>query len=172
MRMHLIPSRRAIAAALFGFMLLGLAPAGASATAVKASRSGPAPSVRVRVKITAVYYDPYVGADPDTNAGRNKEYVVIHNGGHRTMKLRGWTLRDLARLGSQNVYHFPRFRLRPGKTVRIHTGSGTNTRTDLYWGSSVYVWGDDSDKATLENAAGTIISTCAWTSTDTSPKYC
>ena len=84
----------------------------------------------------------------------------------------GWVLHDAPRLGTVNRFVFPRFTLRPGKLVRIHTGIGTNTRTDLYWGKTYYVWGDDADTATLQNKAGTIVSTCSWTSLGTSPKYC
>jgi hypothetical protein len=40
----------------------------------------------VSVKITAVYYDPYAGPDPDTNRGRNLEYAVIRNAGRRATR--------------------------------------------------------------------------------------
>ena len=121
-------------------------------------------------KITAVYYDPGPGPDPNTQL--DKEYVVIRNTTTHRLRLTGWKLHDIARAGSVNTYKFPKFRLRPGASVRIHTGKGTKTRTDLYWGLTYYVWGDDSDKATLQNRAGTIISTCSWTATSTSPKFC
>ncbi len=123
------------------------------------------------VKITAAYYDPGPGSDPDTNAGRNQEYIVIHNSGSRRVRMTGWVLHDVPRAGTTNRFVFPSFRLRPGATVRVHTGSGTNTSTDLYWGSSVYVWGDDSDTASLVKS-GTTVSTCGWTSTNSSPKFC
>ena len=128
---------------------------------------------RVNVTITAAYYDPYVGPDPDTNAGRNLEYIVIRNGGSHTVRLGGWTLRDLARTGqAAHVFRFPKFRLGAGKTVRIHTGTGSKTRSNLYWGSSTYIWGDDADRATLKNSGGTTMSTCSWGSSDTSPTFC
>ncbi len=121
-------------------------------------------------KIVAVYYDP--GPGPDPAAQLNQEYVVIRNSGTHAMRLTGWTLHDVPRTGSVNKYRFPRFKLRPGKSVRIHTGKGTKTRTDLYWGLTFYVWGDDADKATLQNRAGTIMSTCGWVATNSSPKFC
>ncbi len=125
------------------------------------------------VKITAAYYDPVPrGPDPDTNAGRNQEYIVIRNGGTTTMKMAGWVLHDVARLGVTHKFVFPAYGLKPGKSVRVHTGSGTNTATDLYWGETVYVWGDDSDTATLQNKAGTVMSTCSWGITSTVPHYC
>lgn len=126
-----------------------------------------------KARIYAAYYDPNTsGPDPDTNAGRNSEYIVIRNYSTVRVRMRGWVLHDVPRLGTVNRFVFPTFTLRPGKVVRIHTGTGANTRTDLYWGKTTYVWGDDSDTATLQNRAGTIMSTCGWTSTSTSPKYC
>lgn len=122
------------------------------------------------VKISAVYFDPGPGPDPASQL--NLEYVVIRNNGAHAVRLRGWRLHDIPRAGTVNTYHFPKFRLRPGKTVRIHTGKGHRTKTDLYWGLSYYVWGDDSDKATLENRRGNVMSTCRWVSTDSSPKFC
>lgn len=142
-----------------------LASAGLTAAPSPAGAAGP-------VKITAAYYDPFKGPDPNTTAGRNQEYIVLRNNGTKAMKLGGWKLHDVPRAGVTNTFKFPAFTLRPGKSVRIHTGAGSNTATDLYWGKSFYVWGDDADKATLQNRAGSIVSTCAWTSTDTSPKYC
>jgi Lamin Tail Domain len=136
--------------------------------------AGPA-SAAARVRITAVYYDPNsAGPDPATNAGRNQEYVVVHNSGTTTAGLGGWTLRDQPRPTSpSHVYRFPSsYRLRPGATVRVHTGKGSNTQTDLYWGLSFYTWGDDSDKATLKNGGGAIVDSCSWTAADHSPKFC
>lgn len=125
------------------------------------------------VRIYAAYYDPFVGPDPATNDGRNQEYIVVRNYSSTSVKLTGWTLRDLARVSiPSSVYTFPAFTLKGGSRVRVHTGIGTNTATDLYWGLSYYVWGDDSDTATLKNASGTTVSTCSWLSTDTSPHYC
>jgi Lamin Tail Domain len=166
---------RAIATLLCGAMVTGLmiGPVGATVRGARGARPVDDRAGRVSLTITAVYYDPHVGPDPDTNRGRNQEYVVIRNGGRRAVRLTRWTLRDLARPGqAAHVFRFPSFRLRPGKTVRLHTGSGRNTRSDLYWGSSVYVWGDDSDRATFKNSGGTTVDSCAWRSSDTSPKFC
>ncbi|MEP7060629.1 MAG: lamin tail domain-containing protein [Actinomycetota bacterium] len=125
------------------------------------------------VKITAAYYDPVNnGPEPNTNAWRNKEYIVIRNSGNRSMKMANWVLHDKARSGVTHKFVFPGFTLRPGKSVRVHTGSGSNTSTDLYWGETVYVWGDDSDTATLQNRAGTVMSTCSWGINSPVPQYC
>ena len=134
--------------------------------AAPASAAGP-------LKITAAYYDPVPnGPDPGTNAGRNSEYIVIRNLGSANLALAGFVLHDVPRLGTTNRFVFPNFTLRAGKSVRIHTGSGSNSSTDLYWGKTVYVWGDDADTATLQNRTGSNISVCSWGISSTSPHYC
>lgn len=121
-------------------------------------------------KITAVYFDP--GPGPDPQGQLNQEYVVIRNTTKHPLRMKGWKLHDIPRSGSVNTYRFPRFVLKPGKSVRIHTGKGSRTHSDLYWGLTYYVWGDDSDKATLQNRSGAVVSTCAWTAAASSPKFC
>ncbi len=125
------------------------------------------------VKITAAYFQVSGVTTPPTNSQLNQEYIVIRNGGTRAVKLTGGTLRDLARPTTpSHVFKFPAFKLGSGKTVRIHTGRGSNTSTNLYWGLTYFVWGDDSDTATLKTATGTTVSKCSWTSLNSSPKYC
>jgi hypothetical protein len=75
-----------------------------------------------------------------------------------TRTLTGWTVFDLQHHG----YRFPKFRLRSGHSVRIHTGSGFNTSTDLYWHAGAYIWDNTGDRATLRNANGTVIDRCSW----------
>lgn len=136
--------------------------------------AAPAAANMGTIKIAAVSYDAVPGPDPRTNAYFNREYVVIRNTGTASRQLSGYTLRDLKRASCNcvHVYRFGRFVLRPGKTVRIHTGKGTNTATDRYWGLTSYVWGDDSDSAILKNSRGSTLWSCAWSTANTSPKYC
>jgi Lamin Tail Domain len=61
-----------------------------------------------------------------------------------------------------HTYKFGTFYLGAGKTVRIHTGKGSNTSTDRYWGRNWYVWHNTGDKAYLGNASGTLMDTCEW----------
>src|SRR5438876_2831256 len=129
--------------------------------------SAPPALAASKVRITAAYYDPNPGPDPDTNAGRNHEYIVIRNFRATKVALTGWILHDVPRAGTVNRFVFPKFVLGPGRVVRIHTGSGSNTRTDLYWGKTFYVWGDDSDTATLQNKARTVVDRRSWTSPNT-----
>lgn len=63
--------------------------------------------------------------------------MVFENAGDETLVLGGWTVSD----GAGHTYTFPdSFTLGPGEQVVFHTGSGTDTATDLYWGRNGAVW--------------------------------
>ncbi|WP_276301891.1 lamin tail domain-containing protein [Halorussus lipolyticus] len=80
----------------------------------------------------------------------NDEYVDIRNDGSSSLDMTGWLLEDEA----GNDYQFPDgFSLGAGETVRVHSGSGTDSSTDLYWGGS-YIWNNDSDTAYLYDSSG------------------
>src|SRR6266576_3330080 len=74
---------------------------------------------------------------PVTNAKLNKEFVTLKNTGTTSRNLTGWK-------------------------VVIHTGKGTNTSTDRYWGRGYYVWNNTGDKAKLHNSRGTWKDSCSW----------
>lgn len=111
------------------------------------------------VRFTKVYYDS-PGKDTRTNSSLNAEWARIHNFSTTRRSLTGWTVRD----ASGHVYRFGTFSLAPGATVTLHTGHGTNTATNRYWGSGNYIWNNTGDKAILRNQAGSLIDSCAWTS--------
>ncbi|WP_238392108.1 DUF4350 domain-containing protein [Halorussus amylolyticus] len=81
------------------------------------------------------------------------EYVEIRNDDTASLDMTGWTLEDEA----GNAYEFPEdFSLDAGATVRVHTGDGTDSDTDLYWGRGSPVWNNDGDTATLYDDSGTL----------------
>jgi LysM repeat protein len=82
------------------------------------------------------------------------EAVFIFNGG-RAVRMESWTLTD----AQENVYTFPNLFLGTGGSVRVHTGTGSNSATDLYWGRDVPVWGEPGDVATLRDESGLVIGT-------------
>jgi len=109
------------------------------------------------VRISGVQYDS-PGSDTGSNYSLNGEWVKITNYASTRRTLTSWTLRDT----SNHVYRFATFTLGAGKSVRIHTGRGTNTATDRYQGRGAYVWNKTGDKAILRNAAGATVSTRSW----------
>jgi hypothetical protein len=98
------------------------------------------------------------GRDTGSNSSLNAEYVTLKNIGPTSRDLTGWTVEDLA----GHVYTFGRFTLGAGRKVIIHTGQGSNTSTDRYWGRGWYVWNNTGDKAKLHNSAGTWKDACVW----------
>jgi hypothetical protein len=65
-----------------------------------------------------------------------EERLVIQNDATKESLLTGWYLTDNKGL----VYTFPQLMLSPGARVQVHTASGKDTPTDLYWGRSSPAW--------------------------------
>jgi len=61
------------------------------------------------------------------------------------------------RWGRQITYTFPSFSLESGSTVTVHTEEGTNTATELYWGSGRPIWNNDGDTARLYDINGNLV---------------
>ena len=119
------------------------------------------------IRISKIYFDS-PGTDSGSNYSRNGEWIQLKNACASGKSLYGFKVRDLA----NHVYRFGTYTLGAGKLVKIHTGNGTNTSTDRYWGSSYYIWNNDKDTAYLANAAGTRIGTCSYTAAGGNPKVC
>jgi LysM repeat protein len=68
--------------------------------------------------------------------------------------LAGWKLLDQ----DGHVYTFPQLTLYPDGAVDVHTGSGVNDVTSLYWGLGEAVW-TTGEIATLVDGQGGVIST-------------
>ena len=64
------------------------------------------------------------------------ERMAIQNDGTQETVLTGWTLTD----NKGQVYTFPQLMLYPGAKVQVHTTSGEDSPTDLYWGRPATVW--------------------------------
>ena len=65
-----------------------------------------------------------------------EERMVIQNDGTADSVLTGWYLTDNKGL----VYTFPQLMLSPGARVQVHSASGKDTPTDLYWGRTSPAW--------------------------------
>lgn len=117
--------------------------------------------------ITAIYFDS-PGSDTGSNTSLNAEWVQIKNVTSTRKTLTGWALRD----ASSHVYSFPSFSLAAGASVRVHTGSGSNTGSSLYWGAGGYIWNNSGDTATLKNASGTTVDHCSYSSNADPEAHC
>ncbi len=78
------------------------------------------------------------------------EWVLIEGTG---TDITNWTLSDLA----NHTYTFSEFVI--NGSVFVHTGSGENNETDVFWGSGTAIWNNGGDTATLRNENGDVINT-------------
>ncbi|HEX8345384.1 MAG TPA: lamin tail domain-containing protein [Actinoplanes sp.] len=114
---------------------------------------------RQAIQIMSIQYDS-PGRDNGSNKSLNAEWVEVQNTGQTRVDLEDWTLSN-----GDREFEFPEFTLRPGRTVMVHTGKGYDGEPrnhDLYWGSSKYAWGNDSDTATLHDDDGRRVDVCEW----------
>ena len=80
------------------------------------------------------------------------EAVQIVNNGSREATLRDWQLTDQ----SGNTYTFGQLTLfGDGAGISIHTGSGQDSATDLFWGLEEALW-NSGDRVVLYDDAGTV----------------
>ncbi|MFE2103972.1 lamin tail domain-containing protein, partial [Streptomyces sp. NPDC059468] len=74
------------------------------------------------------------------------------------IKLRGWTQSDR----ELNTYTFRNYWLGGRSTVRVHTGVGRDSSTDVFQDRRFSVWDRDADTATLRNDHGRFIDAESW----------
>jgi len=90
----------------------------------------------------------------DDNYSKEEEYVCVTNQGTVTVDMTRWWIRDKA--GA--TYYFPAFSLAAGASVRVRTGCGQPTSTDLYWckdGNAV--WNNGGDTAYLYSSQDQLV---------------
>lgn len=107
----------------------------------------PTPARTGQLAVTTIHAD----AAGNDNTNLNDEYITFTNTGDRSLDLSGWTVRDEA----GHTYTFPEgITLSPDEEIMLHTGTGTDTATDLYWGAQSAVWNNAGDTITVITADG------------------
>lgn len=81
-----------------------------------------------------------------------QERVAFRNTGNLPLRLAGWRVRDRA----SHTYVFPDIEVLPGATITLHTGRGTDTASDLYWGRRQAVWNNRGDAVYLLDPHGVV----------------
>ncbi|MFE3249349.1 lamin tail domain-containing protein [Streptomyces sp. NPDC059209] len=139
-------------------LVTGVLVAGAlvGAAALPASADPHRAPARSAVVLGKIQYDS-PGRDNGSNRSLNGEWVDVTNTGRHAVNLRGWTLSD--RDGNEYIFDL---RLAGRSTVRVHTGTGRDTRTDVHQDSRRYIWSNVSDTATLRNDRDRVIDTKSW----------
>jgi hypothetical protein len=147
-----------------------LATAAAAVAAVPMMLSGTAHAASAPdVQFQKIQYN--APGDPDGAWNLNGEYFRLYNWGGTELNLQGWKVTD----ASGNTYTFPEKWLYPTQYVDVHTGIGTATYYDRYWGRTSHVWNNTGyETATLISKWGTIRDTCTYygSSLDNGFKWC
>jgi len=86
------------------------------------------------------------------NENLNDEYVVLKNDCDFFIDMTGWAVKDR----TANTYIFPKFGLATKKEVKICSGAGTDTETELYWNNKFPVWDNSGDTLYLRDAKGNL----------------
>ncbi len=108
------------------------------------------PSSANGLSITEIHAD----AEGDDRDNLNDEYIVFKNTGTAQIDLSGWTVSDAA----SHTYTFPNgASLAADESVTLHTGSGEDTQTERYWGSSSAIWNNGGDTVTVTDDTGTLV---------------
>jgi len=121
-------------------------------------QTGPATGT---VIFSRIQYDA-PGTDSGSNGSLNTEFFKLKNTTKANINLNGWTVRDQQNI----VYKFPSLTLRAGSELLVHSGKGTTTAINRYWGragKNGYVWNNSGETAYLRTAANKQIDTCKWT---------
>lgn len=108
-----------------------------------------APALTVRIDDALSQFDP----PDDDRQDLNQEYVCFRNEGAAGVQMGGCSVQDAA--GCE--YVFSALVLASGATVTLHTGSGEDSATDLYWGMGRPVWNNDGDTVSLYDAQGVLV---------------
>ncbi|MFR9793214.1 lamin tail domain-containing protein [Streptomyces sp. MB22_4] len=108
------------------------------------------------VYISDVRHDA-TGRGARSNGALNQQWVAVTNESRRAVNLNGWTLSDAA----GHTFTFRHYSLGARATVRVHTGVGHDTRSDLFQDRRSQVW-DRSDTARLRNDRGRLVDLVSW----------
>jgi hypothetical protein len=141
----------------FGFAVPATLATLAMALGLVMTSSSQALAAGHRIQIHEIFFNS-PGPDNGSNSSLNHEWVQLHNSSGHRIALTGWTLRDT----SNHVYKFGRYKIKAHGFVTIHTGRGSNTQTDRFWGRRAYVWNNDGDTATLKDNSGNRIDRCSY----------
>lgn len=106
------------------------------------------------VSISQIHED----AAGNDNNNLNDEYVVFENTDSTSVDLSGWTVSD----ESGKTYTFSSLRLSPGQTITLHSGSGSDTSSDVFWGRSTAVWNNGGDTVSVSDSSGASVVTKAY----------
>ncbi len=93
----------------------------------------------------------HADASGNENSNLNDEYVVLENTGSNAIDLSGWTVSD--EVGATYAFESG-VSLAPGDTLTLHTGTGTDSSSDVYWNRGSAVWNNGGDTVFVSTDSG------------------
>ncbi|MHA2023397.1 MAG: thermonuclease family protein [Candidatus Thorarchaeota archaeon] len=94
----------------------------------------------------------------DDNYNLNDEYLILGNKCAYSIDMSGWTIKDAT---SIHIFSMPTYTLEPMSAFTLHTGTGTNSQSELYWGrtSGEYaaIWNNNGDSLFLRDSKGLLV---------------
>ncbi|MEM5790717.1 MAG: thermonuclease family protein [Candidatus Aenigmatarchaeota archaeon] len=101
------------------------------------------------IKIKEFHFD----AKGDDSKNLNDEYFILKNDCSFSINLTGWNIKDR----SFNSFFLPDFLLEEKAEVRICSGSGNNTRNEIFLNNKYPIWNNDQDTLYLRDEKGNLI---------------
>ncbi len=95
-------------------------------------------------------------APGDDRKNLNGEYVALKNTGSGAIEMAGWMLNA----GGTQSFMFPTFAMEARSTIAIYSGTGTNTKTALYWNrekNTTPIWNNKGGVILLRDRSGKIV---------------
>jgi len=102
-------------------------------------------------------FEIQIHQNPDDASDPDLEYVTLTNLGD-PVNMNGWEMKDEA----THIYTFGNSVLQKGESVTVHSGSGADNETDLYWNLKTTVWNNAGDTVFLHDAEGKLAATYAY----------
>lgn len=101
-------------------------------------------------------------APGDDNQNLNGEWIDLINTGTERVDLTGWMLRDESTV---HRFSFPSgFTLGPSEMVRVFSGCGPNSASELYWCSThSAIWNNAGDTAFVLDPTGNVVASFTYT---------
>ena len=133
----------------FTLVVLAVVACGCRGFATSRAEMTPPPQVASSARITESGVAKVVIDRACSKLGdASDEYVCLTNADTAPADMSSWVLRNV--LGRS--FNFPPgFALPVGQTVKVHTGAGTDSATDLHWAYRVNPAWETGDKLTLHN---------------------
>ena len=101
------------------------------------------------IKVKEFHYD----AKGDDSKNLNDEYFVLKNDCSFSINLSGWNVKDK----SLNSFYLPEFILEKKAEVKICSGQGNNSKSEIFLNSRYPIWNNDEDSLYLRDEKGHLV---------------